>query len=96
MRDQQDRAMFGVGNNHIWYQTKTVDENFNKTDLTLRLLRKKMNQACKRGYLYSRSITPLILPRITWNFHIQLADHRWPFYHRRDGHVTRKSRDSHM
>ena len=64
--------------------------------LTLRLLRKKWIKPVRRGTSTREVITPLILPQITWNFHIQFADHRWPFYRKRDGHMTRKSRDSHV
>ena len=61
--------------------------------LTLRLLRKKWIKPVRVGTSTREVITPLILSRITWNFHIQFADRRWPFYRRKDGHVTRKSHD---
>ena len=64
--------------------------------LTLSLLEKKWIRPVRGDTSTREVITPLILPWITWKFHIQFADHRWPFYHRRDGHVTRKSFDSHV
>ena len=64
--------------------------------LTLSLLEKKWIKPVGGG-TYAREVnTPLILPRITWNFHIQFADRRWPFYRRRDGQMTKKSHDSHV
>ena len=50
----------------------------------LSLLEKKWIKLV-RGGTATREIIPLILPRITWNFHIQFATCRWPFYQR---HVT--------